>query len=358
MIRFAAFCWSLIYSSVYRATFYSIEWYRRTVFKKFKGDQLVDMKKDPAQLVQNSIYISGLADKMLTVQHQTGLEIVGVGAAGQPPSNKATPRALWDYASETVFHFGILKDERAILKLLADHPHPNIIDVIDVTQPEGIYLRKYRQLSELTSTSQIDRILWYQDVLRALAHLHGLGVAHSDIRKDNILFDSGGQALLSDFGASCPFGYPNPSLPVLSNGHSETVSDATDMFAMASMIYELECKVRPEISINSANNLCFPAIQTGNNDLDSLIENAWKSNFDSTLDMLRHAERLSFSEGNREPTCHPESKKELHERVLSWRSERINKYGCVVFSLQTESQIHTLAERYGWQPEEERRFSS
>lgn len=32
--------------------------------------------------------------------------------------------------------------------------------------------------------------------------------------------------------------------------------------------------------------------------------------------------------------------------------------GCVLFSLPTDSQIHILAERYGWQPDDERRFSS
>lgn len=273
-----------------------------------------------------------------------GLDIIGVGAAGQvynvdehtvlktcriyePPSNKATPRALWDYASETVFHFGLLEDERAVLRLLAEHPHPNIIEVIDVDQPEGIYLRKYRQICEVTPASQFDRILWYLDILRALLHLHTLGVTHSDIRKDNILFDSNDHALLSDFGASCSFGHPNPSLPLLTNGTSETVSDATDRFAMASMIYELETEVRPEISIDSAQGFIFPVVQTGNKDLDSLIENAWRGRFNSTLAMLKHAERIIDGKDNRKPTAHLAMKTELRGRISSWRNDRANQYG-------------------------------
>ncbi|CAG8374550.1 unnamed protein product [Penicillium salamii] len=202
-----------------------------------------------------------------------------------------------------------------------------MIEVVDANQAEGIYLRKYRQHSELTSVSQIDRILWYQDILQALSHLHTLGLTHSDIRIDNILFDSRDHALLSDFGASCPFGYPNPSLPVLTNGKSETVSDATDRGSMASMIYELEIGCRPEISMNNSEDLCFPDIQTGDDDVDSLIENAWQGHFDSTLAMLQHAEKLGLGKDIREPTWHSVSKAELRERVCLWRRDRINKHG-------------------------------
>lgn len=328
---------------MHNATFYSIELFRRTIFK-FKGNQLTDVEKDPSKATRDSQLISSCADTSLTIQYQNGLEIIGVGAAGQvydvnehtvlkacriyqPPSTTAPARILWDYASETVFHYGILKDERAVLRLLADRPHPNIIEVIDVDQQEGLYLRKYRQFSELIPASQVERILWYQDILRALSHLHTLGVTHSDIRIDNILFDIGCHALLSDFGASCPFGYPNPSLPLLTNGISDTVSDATDRFAMASMVYELETGVRPDISIDKNNDLCFPAIQTGDVGLDSLIKNAWEGSFDSTLAMLRHAQKLGSVRDIREPTMQSVSKAELRGRVHSWRNDRINEHG-------------------------------
>lgn len=115
-------------------------------------------KKNPPAKIQTPLNRpSGCADEYLTVQYQVGLDIIGVGAAGQvynvddhtvlktcriyePPSKTATPRALWDYASETVFHSCLLIDERAVLRLLAKRPHPNMIEVIDVDQPDGIYL--------------------------------------------------------------------------------------------------------------------------------------------------------------------------------------------------------------------------
>lgn len=283
-------------------------------------------------------------DSQLMVQYQSGLDIVGVGVAGQvynvddylvlkacriyePPSSDASPRALWDYASETIFHCSILKDEKTVLRLLTEHPHPNIIGAVRVDYPEGIYLRKYQPLSALTPGSQSDRIFWYQDIIRALLHLHKLGIAHSDIRKDNILFDQKGHAFLSDFGASCPFGHPNPSLPVLFNGPSETVSDATDQFAMASLIYELETGSRPEISFDDRDGLVVPQIHTAHDGLDSLIENAWRGQYNSTADMLKKAKSLNAIEDTRGPVEQPVSKAELIARIAQWRKNREMHHG-------------------------------
>lgn len=287
---------------------------------------------------------SDCADITLTVQYQTDLDIIGVGAAGQvynvdeytvlkacriyePPSSDATPRALWDYASETIFHFGLLKDEKTVFRLLTEHPHPNIIEAIDTERPEGIYLRKYRPFSDTTPTTQSDRVLWYRDIIRALLHLHSLGIAHSDIRKDNILFDANGHALLGDFGACCPFGKPNPSLPVLLNGPSQTVSDETDMFAMGCLIYELEIGYPAEISVDDHNCLILPQIHTGHRGLDCLIENAWRGQYNSTADMLGDAENLNGPQDNRGAVKYPVSKAELTERVMQWRKKRQEQHG-------------------------------
>ena len=389
LFSFIFSCWSLIRSSACWVALHSIQLVRQIL--NLQVNRLPDIEQKPSNEIQSPLVRpSGYADASLTVQYQVGLDIIGVGAAGQVynvddytvlkscriydrPSNNATARALWDYASETIFHVGLLKDERAVSRLLAERPHPNIVEVIDVDQPEGIYIRKYRPYSDSIQACQSDRILWYQDIIRALLHLHTLGITHSDIRKDNILFDSSGHALLSDFSASCPFGYPNPSMPLFSNGPFETVSDATDRFAMGSLIYELETGIRSEISTDSCDGLILPPIQTGNSGLDSLVEHAWRGRFDSTADMLKHAENLSDSQDSRRPIVYSASKAELRGRVSLWRKTRIKEYGncpfcdmcsrslslllgCVLFSLPTEQQLQILAERYGWRPDDERHF--
>lgn len=97
------------------------------------------------------------------LQPQHDLDVLGVGAAGQvynvsdqivlktcrifaPPSSHASRSDLWHYASDTLFYFNLLKDERTVLQLLQNRPHPHIIQAIDTNQPKGLYLCRYRQL--------------------------------------------------------------------------------------------------------------------------------------------------------------------------------------------------------------------
>ncbi|KKK17449.1 serine/threonine protein [Aspergillus rambellii] len=182
-------------------------------------------------------------------------------------------------------------------------------------------------------------VLWYQDIIRALLHLHGLGIAHSDIRKHDILFDAQGHALRGDFGACCPFGKPNPSLPVLLNGPSETVSDGTDRFAMGCLVYELETGVSSGISMDDHDRLVLPQIQTGHSGLDCLIENAWRGQYNSTADMLEHAENLNGAQDNRGAVEYPVSKAELVEGIMRWRKKRQEQHG----SLASTTPVNDLA---------------
>ena len=67
---------------------------------------------------------------------------------------------------------------------------------------------------------------------------------------------------------------------------------------MASMMYELKTGVCSEIPVDGGD-LILPLIQTGNVDLDSLIENGWQGFFDSTASIPKQAELLS-AEDHRE----------------------------------------------------------
>ncbi|KAL9126716.1 MAG: hypothetical protein Q9217_004279 [Psora testacea] len=161
-----------------------------------------------------------------------------------------------------------MNDERTVMRLLEQRPHSNIVKTIDTDHDEGIYLRRYLSLSELEVPMQPGRILWYQDITRALLHIHNLDIAHSDLRLDNILFDQHGQALLCDFSAASPFGQPNPvhphpDLPIPINGLSDIASDATDRFAMGSPIFQMEYVTNPKLSVAESGSLILPEIHTG-----------------------------------------------------------------------------------------------
>lgn len=43
---------------------------------------------------------------------------------------------------------------------------------------------------------------WFSDLREALAYVHGMGVAHRDVKLENVLVDAEGHAVLSDFGVS------------------------------------------------------------------------------------------------------------------------------------------------------------
>ncbi|KAM0668285.1 hypothetical protein ACQRIU_001847 [Beauveria bassiana] len=125
---------------------------------------------------------------------------------------------------------------------------------------------------------------------------------------------------------------------------------------MGSLIYELETGVRSEISFDDHDGLILPKVHTAHDGLDSLIENAWRGQYDSTTDMLKHAECLNTVQDSRGPVEHAVSKTKLIARIAQWRKKRAEQHGCVLYSLPTEPQLHILAERYGWNMDEELRF--
>lgn len=175
------------------------------------------------------------------------------------------------------------------MQLLQARPHPHIIEPIDIDQSERIYLRKYRHQAANMLSAQSQRIKLYHDIVDALRHLHSFGIVHADIRIDNILFDDDGSAILCDFSAASPCGQPNPAFPDLSlpiNGPSPTLSEAPDMFAMASLIFQMEHGAAPELSLENGT-LVLPEIRSGNQGIDEVIRKAWLGSYSNTSEMLQ-----------------------------------------------------------------------
>ena len=282
------------------------------------------------------------------LQPQNDLEILGMGACGQvyhisdhvvlktcqiyaPPEN-ASQSDLWHYASETLFHFNLLKNERTVLQLLQKRPHPHIIKAIDTHRPEGLYLYKYQQLPVEVKSSQSRRIRLYRDIADALSHLHSLGVVHGDLRVDNVLCDDRFSTILCDFSAACPLGDPNlvfPDLPLPVNGPSPTLSEATDMFALASLMYHLEHGVAIKLSLENGE-LKIPELNSGNECIDEIIRTAWLGNYKSTSDMVHQLSLIDAQVNDLPKSTDPSPPLNLEcleTEVMDWRSQRKDKYG-------------------------------
>ncbi|KAI4149091.1 MAG: hypothetical protein LQ340_004796 [Diploschistes diacapsis] len=184
----------------------------------------------------------------------------------------------YDFALMTFCYHEDIRNERDILRTLETVPHPNIIQPIALDHAEGLYIRRHQSLSSILAKGLppgVIRKCFYRDMLRALAHLHRLKIAHADVRIDNFLYEEGGAVLLCDFTCSRSFGGENPSStnppePMGINGPYSQVSDITDRFALGSVIIEIETGGRPALNFNGID-LNVPSARTGDAQLDVII---------------------------------------------------------------------------------------
>lgn len=112
------------------------------------------------------------------------------------------------------------------LKILKRVKHPNVINIYDVIKTRTrIYIfmdmaaasvASHLEATEEPASEQTARN-WFGGISNAIAYLHHIEIAHRDLKNDNILIDSNGQAKLTDFGFSCfTFDKRNKTL-ILSN---------------------------------------------------------------------------------------------------------------------------------------------
>jgi eukaryotic-like serine/threonine-protein kinase len=95
-------------------------------------------------------------------------------------------------------------------RVAAGLQHPNLVSVYDfnadVERPYLVmaYMPGGSLQDLLDAGEKPDATQVAADLLRALAHIHGAGVMHRDVKPGNVLFDAAGRACLSDFGVARP----------------------------------------------------------------------------------------------------------------------------------------------------------
>ncbi|KAJ7468557.1 kinase-like domain-containing protein [Mycena latifolia] len=88
------------------------------------------------------------------------------------------------------------------------------------------------------------KVLWANQLIRAICHIHSFGLSHGDISPGNVLIDSEGNVKLIDFGRSAavgeelfPASHPFTAPDNMHSSHEPTLSDA---FALGVLLLCLE----------------------------------------------------------------------------------------------------------------------
>ncbi|KAI9832170.1 MAG: hypothetical protein M1819_004521 [Sarea resinae] len=110
-----------------------------------------------------------------------------------------------------------VKSEYTIAKSLH---HPNIVESIRLCTQNGRWnhVMEYCSQGELYSLVEkrylqlADRLCLFKQLLRGVAYLHNHGIAHRDIKLENLLLTSQGHLKITDFGVSEVFSGEHPGL--------------------------------------------------------------------------------------------------------------------------------------------------
>ncbi|HPG68732.1 MAG TPA: serine/threonine-protein kinase [Candidatus Hydrogenedentes bacterium] len=137
-----------------------------------------------------------------------------IGRGGMGAVYLAEDQTLGRRVALKVLHRALSADEsflarfRGEARVIAGLDHPNILRihalesigedlVIDMAFVDGGSLENAEAAGDLTMRQAL---LYFRDVLHALAACHAVHLVHRDVKPSNILLAKGGQAFLSDFG--------------------------------------------------------------------------------------------------------------------------------------------------------------
>jgi len=135
--------------------------------------------------------------------------------------------------------------------------HPNVITVFDSGEHDGVPYLVLRAMQGGSLADAIrrappsveDAIGIGAEIAAALAHAHGHGVLHRDVKPDNVWLAADGSAALGDFGIASRAGLERLTADGVVVGtvrylspeqiRGDGVSDASDLYALGITLYEL-----------------------------------------------------------------------------------------------------------------------
>ena len=176
---------------------------------------------------------------------------------------RAHDSALGREVAVKLLHARDLDDAHALERfrregeVLGGLDHPGIVRVLDAGSWQGCPYLVFELVEGGRTLRQAflgrplrERVALVRDVAAALAHAHGRGVIHRDVKPDNVLVDREGRARLSDFGLASAIGLtrmtasgtalgtPVAMAPEQVQGDHRAWGPPTDVWALGVILYE------------------------------------------------------------------------------------------------------------------------
>ena len=146
---------------------------------------------------------------------------------------------------------------------LAQLSHPNIVDVYDYGDENGLPYLVMEYLSGGTFKQYLGKPVPLQDaakavlpIAKALAYAHSQGILHRDVKPSNILIREDGEPVLTDFGIAARvesqhtltgtgLGIGTPEYMSPEQGLGKKLDGRTDMYSLGVILYELVTGKKP-----------------------------------------------------------------------------------------------------------------
>lgn len=209
-----------------------------------------------------------------------------VGGGGMAIVYKARCHLLKRYVAVKILRLELVEDEEFVARFrresqaAASLSHPNIVDIYDVGEENGIYyivmeyvsggtLKDYiREKGRLSPEEAIDVSL---NICSAIEHAHKNKIIHRDIKPQNILMDEDGSVKVADFGIARAVTSATITMAgndVMGSVHYFSpeqarggyVDEKSDLYSLGVVLYEM-CTGTVPFNGNSAVSIALKHIQ-------------------------------------------------------------------------------------------------